>query len=42
MLFVSPKLLFWFLQYSSFRKKLGSWNNYEIMKWIVHITNFNF
>ena len=40
MLFVSPKLLFWFLQYSNFRKKLESqkWNNYDIMKCIAHIT----
>ena len=37
MLLVSPKLLFWFLQYSNIRKKLESlkWNNYDIMKWIV-------
>ena len=44
---VSPKLLFWFLQYSNFEenmRKLGSWkwNNYGIMKRIVQITNFNF
>ena len=33
MLFVSPKLLFWFLQYSNLRRKLGSWKwkNYDII-----------
>ena len=42
-LFVSAKLLFWFLHYSNFRRKLGNqkWNNYDIMNWIAHITNFN-
>ena len=44
MFFVSSKLLFWFLQCSNFRKKLKilKWNNYDIMKWIAHITNFNY
>ena len=39
---VSPKLkaffiIFCFLQYSNFTRKLGSlkWNNYDIMKWII-------
>ena len=44
MLFVPPKLLFRFLQYSSIRKKAGNlkWNNCDIMKWSEHITKFNF
>ena len=39
--FVSATLVFRFLQYSNFKRKLGSrkWNNYD---WILQITNFNF
>ena len=44
MLFVSPKLLFWFLRYSNFMRKLGSWkqNNYGIIKWIAEMISLNF
>ena len=44
MLFVSPQLFYWFLQCSNFRRKLRrrKLNNYDILKWVAHITNFNF